>query len=658
MLSEFLQQQQKHTNGTSLQGMFRDLVAENADAQTSTEVEDEDAAPERCDCIPCGTATPKAFPSGVCAPASATCSATSAGPGCYTKCAAGCDCAKRTCSVKLGLKPITCKFTFDNNVDSVFYAGKDITGSVKGNPGNWKAVKQVTIKNPVDNAYLVIAGHNHENDGRACKTGGFMIQCDNGINSGSMWDAYGSDRAIYGSQTKGEGSRWTTPCQSSSGFYLADGKKRINVRKIFATNKKFGAFRIMLRGAPKSQPKLKDPITCTFTIDNFVDSVYYDGKDITRFVAGNLRNWNSVKRVTVEKKTGAYFVVSGHNHERNSCKTGGFQIKCSNGVTSSNPKWQAFGSDRAVYGPQKDGRGGGWKKPCASGSGFKLKTAPKVKKIFATNKQFASFRIQLVPKKKKATTTTTTTTTNTAMQVIKVLGEKLKASDEKLQSYKSQFEETSAKLKDCETKSKTSTDKLKREEAMNKQLETVISATRAERERWKERTENVGQMYKESQKHNHKLQKSNTDLYKVIVQTRAKAPTMKALNGGWDRITAAKQAADEAKKQLRGLGGLSNDAVAPVPLGAPSAAVPKGAPPVAATTAPKPQSFVRTRAALPHERSGAEEEETGPPHWHSRIDPHSGKTFYTNTVTGEMTWDPPKCWDEAYYMPPQQPCVY
>jgi hypothetical protein len=54
--------------------------------------------PKKCECIPCGTATPKAFNSGACGPASATCSATSpANPGCYTKCESNCDCATRTC---------------------------------------------------------------------------------------------------------------------------------------------------------------------------------------------------------------------------------------------------------------------------------------------------------------------------------------------------------------------------------------------------------------------------------------------------------------------------------------------------------------------------------------------------------------------------------
>jgi len=508
-------QLQKQANGTALKGMFRDLVTVKHEAESSADVEVNSEA------------------------------------------------ASDQEQEKLDRKPITCKFTMDNNVDSVFYAGKDITSSVKGSTSNWKEVKQFTIGDPVDDAYLVIAGHNHENDNRACKTGGFMIKCDNGISSGSAWEAYGSYKAIYGPQATGKGSRWTTPCQSSSGFYLEDpsSKKRINVRKIFATNKKFAAFRIQLRGAPPSrQPVAKDPISCTFTIDNFVDSVYYDGKDITKFVAGNLADWKSVKRVTVDKKPGAYFVVSGHNHERNSCKTGGFQIKCSNGVTSSNPQWQAFGSDRAVYGPQKDGRGGGWQKPCASSSGFKLQTAPSVKKVFATDKPFASFRIQLVPvvtttaTTTATSTTTTATTTNTAAQVIQKLKEKLKISNEKLQNYKSASEESNAKLQSTKAELQKSNDKLKKEQAMNSQLENVLSKTRAEKERMKERTSHVDEMYAESQKHLQKVQRANSDLYKLITETRAKAPTFKHLKGGWNDIMAAKKDADMAKQKLRDLG--------------------------------------------------------------------------------------------------------
>jgi len=51
-----------------------------------------------CSCIPCGSATPKAYNSGNCGPASDACSASSAAnPGCYTNCATGCDCVTLTC---------------------------------------------------------------------------------------------------------------------------------------------------------------------------------------------------------------------------------------------------------------------------------------------------------------------------------------------------------------------------------------------------------------------------------------------------------------------------------------------------------------------------------------------------------------------------------
>jgi hypothetical protein len=53
-----------------------------------------------CSCIPCGTApTGNHYTAGFCSPASGTCSATTAGAGCYTQCAAGCDCASSTCVI-------------------------------------------------------------------------------------------------------------------------------------------------------------------------------------------------------------------------------------------------------------------------------------------------------------------------------------------------------------------------------------------------------------------------------------------------------------------------------------------------------------------------------------------------------------------------------
>lgn len=864
-------------------------------------------------------------------------------------------------------KPITCTFTMDNSVDSVFYAEKDITGQVKGSLSNWKSVKTVVIDKPQNNAYLVIAGHNHEVDGKACRTGGFQINCDNGVTSGSPWEAYGSDRAIYGPQSDGTGSGWTSPCHSSSAFYLGSAR---NVKKIFATNKRFGAFRIQLKGALKRSPS-KNPITCSFTIDNFVDSVFYDGQDVTRYVAGNLRDWQSVKRVTVEKTPGAYFVVSGHNHESKSCKSGGFQIKCSNGITSSNPLWEAFGSDRAIYGPQKDGRGIGWGQPCASSSGFKLQSAPNVKKIFATDKKFASFRIQLdplhpdpldpqppVPKNgitcqftmdnkvdsvfygeydvtKKVVgnlgdwkaikslsvsgkpgaqlviaghntesdgqacrtggfqiTCSNGITSNNAweafgsdgaingpqklgradgwgepcgsssafylaadksvrkifatnqryaafrimlvpstsvtceftfdnqvdsvfyawkdvkksvkgdlsnwksvktltvhdvpgaylvigghnfenngdacntagfqikcsngvtsdsggwesfgsdaaipseqqkgladgwgnpcssksgfylstdprvkkiyatnkkygvfrMQLTPLANELLTSSttttttgaEKEIGKLKQAIQVAKMKILDTDGQLQKLKGKLKREEGTNTQLENLLSATRAERDRWEERTQHSDEMYKTSQQHVRRLQEKNSDLYKMIIETRSKTPSWKSLQGRWDGpIEAAKQAAAVAKQQLRGqpltdapvAAGVVTPGSAPAapptqvqqvttedstPLLPRAAAAPP--PPPTPPTPPPPTppygktTNTRTGTCLlgiqskpPTGVGGV----VGPPHWHARMDEHTGKQFYTNVATGEVTSGPPECWDSAYYTA-EQPCV-
>ena len=56
------------------------------------------AASEPCSCMPCGSSTPGPWSSGSCTPANAGCSATVPNSGCYTDCAAACDCGSNSCN--------------------------------------------------------------------------------------------------------------------------------------------------------------------------------------------------------------------------------------------------------------------------------------------------------------------------------------------------------------------------------------------------------------------------------------------------------------------------------------------------------------------------------------------------------------------------------
>ena len=70
-----------------------------------------------CDCIPCGSTADGGFTSGSCGVASNACSASVSGSGCYTNCAAGCDCATNTCTVPAA--PTCCRLTADDTCGSV-----------------------------------------------------------------------------------------------------------------------------------------------------------------------------------------------------------------------------------------------------------------------------------------------------------------------------------------------------------------------------------------------------------------------------------------------------------------------------------------------------------------------------------------------------------
>jgi len=136
-------------------------------------------------------------------------------------------------------------------------------------------------------------------------------------------------------------------------------------------------------------------VTCTFTADSMVDAVFYNGTDITNAVSGERKYWSSVNRVSFVKVAGAYLVVVAHSTTdlADACIGSGFQITCTDGVTSGDA-WEAFGSADTVDATHMAGGGTGWVQPCASASGFFLSESPKLTKIWATKDKHAAFRFK------------------------------------------------------------------------------------------------------------------------------------------------------------------------------------------------------------------------------------------------------------------------
>jgi len=145
-----------------------------------------------------------------------------------------------------------------------------------------------------------------------------------------------------------------------------------------------------------SQTILPFNVTCDFTIADEVDAVYYNGEDITSSVVGELKFWSSPKQVTFTMVEGAYLVIMGHSRGisdpgQNACLVSGFQMNCSNGVTTADD-WEVHGSDGPVDELYKMGLGSEWGKPCSSSSGFFLRDSPLQPKL-ASKKKYAAFRI-------------------------------------------------------------------------------------------------------------------------------------------------------------------------------------------------------------------------------------------------------------------------
>eukprot|EP00928_Gymnodinium_smaydae_P018052 TRINITY_DN16876_c0_g4_i1.p1 TRINITY_DN16876_c0_g4~~TRINITY_DN16876_c0_g4_i1.p1 ORF type:complete len:6319 (+),score=1016.24 TRINITY_DN16876_c0_g4_i1:2009-18958(+) len=146
-------------------------------------------------------------------------------------------------------------------------------------------------------------------------------------------------------------------------------------------------------------PVLTTVLTCTFTIDEGVESVYYNGEDITDRVVGELDKWISVKTVSFVQVEGATLVVKARCEERSvdASVTCGFQMSCSNGMTSGSVGWEAHGSTEPIVEPYISGGGNDWNDVVESVTSAFLLTDAKVKKLWAAKYRNAIFRYTFGP---------------------------------------------------------------------------------------------------------------------------------------------------------------------------------------------------------------------------------------------------------------------
>lgn len=160
-------------------------------------------------------------------------------------------------------------------------------------------------------------------------------------------------------------------------------------------------------------------LTCSFTMADAVDNVYYDGREV--LVKGTASQGATTKTITVTPVAGAYLVVAGHHASGGDpCAAAAFLVSCNNGVTSSTAGWESYGSESPVDDSHKQGHGQGWSPPCESTAATTLAGAADVKRIWATADNYAAFRITLASSLSPAPPTPAPSTTPSSDFVLPV----------------------------------------------------------------------------------------------------------------------------------------------------------------------------------------------------------------------------------------------
>jgi len=144
-------------------------------------------------------------------------------------------------------------------------------------------------------------------------------------------------------------------------------------------------------------------VRCHFTIDNKVLGAYYGGTAVP--VHGDTGRWESSKYIDLNYVGGKYLVITGLDHDGNSCRNGGFAMMCGDGKSSATAGWQAVGHDaQGSLNQHLSGGAVGWGAPCKSTSGFSLQGHPGAKKLWASNgKKYAAFRLMMLQATKAPT---------------------------------------------------------------------------------------------------------------------------------------------------------------------------------------------------------------------------------------------------------------
>lgn len=233
----------------------------------------------------------------------------------------------------------------------MFYDGENITDNVSGDLRNESEVKEVVLY-PVPGAMLVVSGH-VENGTDGCDTGGFYVACDGNLTDASVLEAYGSPYPVDPLRRSGAGGSWSPPCAAQwNATTPAELPGTPQSTWAWAPAARYAAFR----------SEIFRTVTCEFSSNYAVDSVFYDGQNISHLVSGNFTEPASAKRFSFDLITGAHLSISAHVEYNGSdmCDNAAFKILCSNSLVADDSRWETFSSDAPVDDEHAAGSGYGW----------------------------------------------------------------------------------------------------------------------------------------------------------------------------------------------------------------------------------------------------------------------------------------------------------
>eukprot|EP00928_Gymnodinium_smaydae_P050164 TRINITY_DN3375_c2_g1_i2.p1 TRINITY_DN3375_c2_g1~~TRINITY_DN3375_c2_g1_i2.p1 ORF type:complete len:2183 (+),score=420.83 TRINITY_DN3375_c2_g1_i2:1304-7852(+) len=146
---------------------------------------------------------------------------------------------------------------------------------------------------------------------------------------------------------------------------------------------------------------LADMINCTLAARGPILTVYYNGKDISNVVEGDLANATQLKALSFKPLPGAFLTFALRDDEEqelgDSCRTSGFWLQCDNGLSTNSVGWEAWASHEHPDFEHRNGVGDSWHKPCVSPGvemGEDSPVAPTgVRSLWATYERYAVLRI-------------------------------------------------------------------------------------------------------------------------------------------------------------------------------------------------------------------------------------------------------------------------